>query len=65
MPQDTRRAPLDYSGAADYTNLSVRHLQQLVHTRQVPYIKVGNRLVRFLPDDLDRWLESQRVDTAS
>ena len=50
-----RRPPLTYAQAAEYLNDKPRHLYDLVARGEIPYVKLG-RLVRFLPDQLDRWL---------
>ncbi len=63
MSTPTRR-PLDYRGAADYVNTTERHLRSLVQRREIPYVKLG-RLVRFIPDQLDDYLEAQTVPRAS
>ena len=55
------RPPLDYDDAADYLNLTKRHLQSLVHRRAIPHVKVG-RLIRFLPDQLDQWIGAGAVE---
>lgn len=52
------RAPLTYEQAAQYLNLSVRQLRDLVHREEIPVTRAG-RLVRFLPDVLDDWLVAQ------
>ena len=55
------RPPLDYDEAAAYLRLTKRHLQKLVSERRIPYVRAGDRLVRFLPDQLDQWLRDQSV----
>jgi excisionase family DNA binding protein len=62
MPR--RRPPLDYATAAAYVGTTERHLRQLVYRRAIPSLRVG-KLVRFLPDDLDTWLLSNRREVAS
>lgn len=39
---------------------STRHIRRLVAERRIPYLKVG-KLVRFDPDDINRWLDDSRV----
>ena len=55
-----RRPPLTYEQAAEYLNDKPRHLYDLVARGEIPYVKLG-RLVRFLPDQLDCWLDEQTV----
>ena len=50
--------------AADRLGCSERMVRKLVQTRQVPFVRVG-RLVRFRPEDLDRYVEAHTVTTAS
>lgn len=56
-----RRAHLSISEAADYLNTTQRWLRRAVFERRVAYHKLG-RLLRFDPDDLDRYLEANRVE---
>ena len=46
--------------AADRLGCSERMVRKLVQTRQVPFVRVG-RLVRFRPEDLDRYIEAHTV----
>lgn len=55
------RPPLDVAGAAEYLGTSERHVRRLANERQVPYFKLGAKL-RFPPDDLDAWLDAQRIE---
>ena len=45
---------------ADTLGVTVRHVRRLVFERRIPYVKWGH-LLRFEPDDLQRWLEEARV----
>jgi hypothetical protein len=58
---------LDEESAAVYTNVSVSTLrkgrmdgQRDNHMPPPPYVRLGRRVV-YLLDDLDRWLEANRV----
>lgn len=57
----TRRPPLGLTQAAEYLGVNPRWIRRAVHERRIPYAKVG-RLLRFLPDDLDRYLEERRFE---
>jgi excisionase family DNA binding protein len=37
-------------------------MRRLVQERRIPFIRLGGRKIRFLVVDLDRWVESQRVE---
>ncbi len=56
----TSVAPLDYESAADYCNLSVRTIKRAVAAGSLAHIRIGSRHVRFLVEDLDRWLDQHR-----
>lgn len=60
---EEHRSPLDVEGAAVYLGTTVRHVRRLVAERRVPFVKLGGK-VRLLPDDLDRFLDAQRVEAA-
>lgn len=46
--------------AAAMLAISERHLWSLTAAGELPFIRVGTRGVRFLPDDLTAWIESRR-----
>ena len=46
--------------AADRLGCSERMIRKLVQTRQVPFVRVG-RLVRFRPEDLNRYVDEHSV----
>jgi excisionase family DNA binding protein len=52
---------LSITDAATRLGVTERYVRRLVHERRVPFYKVG-RLVRFRESDLDRWLETGRVE---
>jgi excisionase family DNA binding protein len=56
------RPLLDIVGAAQRLGCSERFLRRLVQERRIPFIKLAGTRVRFVASDLDRWIESQRVD---
>ena len=58
----TRKDMLDYHGAAEYLGLSPLTLRRYVSRRLVPFLKLGPSAVRFIAGDLDRWLESRKVE---
>jgi excisionase family DNA binding protein len=51
---------LDLEDVARRLSTSPRHIRRMVFERRIPYVKVG-RFVRFVPGDLARWLDEQRV----
>ena len=44
------------------TDKAIRHM---VYRRQIPFIRLGSKRLRFDPDAIDAWLEDQRVEVAS
>ncbi len=57
-----RRKPLiDSPALAEHLGTTERHVRRLVHERRIPFIKVG-RLVRFDPDEIDRWLDDHHTE---
>ena len=47
--------------AAEYTGLKEATIYHYIVERKIPYIKIGARVV-FDSQDLDRWLESKKVE---
>jgi excisionase family DNA binding protein len=54
---------LDTDGAAQYLGTTVRHVRKLWSERRIAAIHVG-RLVRFRCQDLDAYIERNRVEAA-
>lgn len=44
---------------ANYLNVSDKTIYDWVHKREIPFIKI-NRLVRFRPKEIEKWLNSER-----
>lgn len=58
--QDPNRPPLLSIGeVALRLNVQTRHVRRLVAERRIPYIKWGH-LIRFDPDEFERWLDGSR-----
>lgn len=43
-----------------YLDIKVNTVYAWVHSRQIPYYKVG-RLVKFRKSEIDQWLEQRKV----
>ncbi len=41
-------------------NVEVSTIYSWVHTRRIPYYKLG-RLIKFSPKDIERWLQEKKV----
>jgi excisionase family DNA binding protein len=55
---------LDYKTAATRLGMPVGTLRVMVSRKQVPYIRLGPRMVKFDPDELARWIDQHRVQGA-
>jgi len=47
----------DIRRAAQYLGVSVAFLRKAVRLRQVPFARVGSKILRFRRSELDRWVE--------
>ena len=52
---------MDCAQAGEYLGTGERFVRRLVAERRIPFVKLG-KLVRFKPDDLDAWIEANRVE---
>jgi excisionase family DNA binding protein len=52
---------LDVPGAATRLGCEERFIRRLVQERRIPFFKVGGSKIRFSEQDLDNWLDGQRV----
>ncbi len=61
-PTDRRPPPalLNLPALAERLAVNERHVRRLVAERRIPFIKWGH-LLRFDPDEVDEWLDAQRV----
>ena len=50
---------LDIPALAEHLGVQPRHIRRLVHEKRIPYIKWGH-LIRFDPDEFERWLDGSR-----
>jgi excisionase family DNA binding protein len=55
----TQAKLVDIAWVADRLDVSVRHVRRLVLERRVPFIKWGH-LLRFDPDEVERWIDGAR-----
>lgn len=51
---------LDITAVARRLGVTERHIRRLVFERRIPFVKWGH-LLRFDPDDLERWIDAARV----
>ena len=55
---------LNVNEVAEYLGVEASTIYAWVHTRQIPFYKVG-RLVKFKQDQIDRWIENKKVAEVS
>ena len=55
---------LDIRAAATRLGCSERFVRRLVQERRIPFIRLGGTRVRFLDTDLERWIDSQRIEVS-
>lgn len=60
---DTRHPLTSKQAVCERLGITPRHLDHLVTTRRIPFIKVGG-LIRFDPADIEAWIEANRVEVA-
>lgn len=56
------RALMTYAEASAHLNMKLGTLYALVSERRIPHLRFSARLVRFDPDQLDRWLAERQVE---
>ena len=47
--------------AAKYLGCSLRQIDQLKHDGEIPFYRLGRRLIVFSPDDLDAFMQQHRI----
>lgn len=49
---------------AELLSVSTNSVRQMVHRRQIPFIRIGSKRLRFDQDTIVNWIEDQRVEVA-
>lgn len=52
---------LDINQLAERLGVTERFVRRLVEERRIPFLKIG-KYVRFDPQDVDDWIDEQRID---
>jgi excisionase family DNA binding protein len=55
----TQRELVDIGWVANRLGVTVRHVRRLVAERRIPFVKWGH-LLRFDPDEIERWIDGVR-----
>ncbi len=61
MPHVGKTQLISVEQLADELGVSVRYVRRIVAERRISYVKVGH-LIRFQGDEVQRWVEANRVD---
>lgn len=64
MQTEIKRLALTIDECAKAIGMSPRYVAKLVQLGRIPYLKLG-RSVRFLPGDIEKWLERRRAKVVS
>ena len=51
----------DVSGLCNYLNVTPKWIHERTHLKEIPYIKLSNKQLRFKKRDIDKWLESLKT----
>ena len=55
----------DVTGLSEYLAVSKKWLYEQTHQKAIPHYKLGNKQTRFRKKEIDTWLNSMRVPSAS
>lgn len=61
--QDTRQEDTiyDVKGLCEYLKVTPKWIHERTHLKEIPYIKLSNKQLRFKRRDIDKWLESLKT----
>ena len=51
---------LTRSEIAEMLRMSVPSVNYLTKTKQIPFIRIGKRAIRFDPDEITEWMETRK-----
>lgn len=60
MDATTQGCLIDIAGVSQQLGVRPKTIYAWVHTRQIPFVKVG-ALLRFCPKDIDAWIEARKT----
>jgi predicted DNA-binding transcriptional regulator AlpA len=58
-------AVLDVPGLSDYLHVSPKWIHERTHLKEIPFIKLSNKQLRFRKREIDKWLDSLRTPAIS
>lgn len=56
---------LDVPGLCEYLHVTPKWTHEKTHLKEIPYIKLSNKQLRFRKKDIDKWLESLKTPAIS
>lgn len=56
---------MTYSQAAGFLGISANALRNLVYKKLIPHVRFTSRTVRFVREDLEKWVSAKKVETVS
>jgi len=62
---DNNDTLLDVPGLCNYLNVTSKWIHERTHLKEIPYIKLSNKQLRFKKKDIDKWLESLKTPAIS
>jgi excisionase family DNA binding protein len=60
----TIKETLTVEEVAAYTGMKKTYIYKLCHLRQIPHFKPMGKMTYFNKDEIDQWLQRNRVETA-
>lgn len=64
-PRTQPRAKVDAATAGEHMGLTARQVLDLARQGRLPHIRYSPRIVRFDLEDIERWIDSQKVSDAA
>ena len=60
--QNIEKTLLDINQVARYLNVSPRTVRRLMKVKNLPHLKVGQKLVRYNKSQIDKWLTKYSIN---
>ena len=55
----------DVPALCEYLNVTSKWIHERTHLKEIPYIKLSNKQLRFKKRDIDKWLDSLKTPALS
>jgi predicted DNA-binding transcriptional regulator AlpA len=52
---------LDVPGLTEYLHVTSKWIHERTHLKEIPFIKLSNKQLRFKKKDIDKWLDSLKT----